>query len=178
MARDVLSAGILLYRRKGPVLEVFLVHPGGPYYARKDEGVWSLPKGEVETGEEPLAVALREFAEETGQLLENCAPGASPQPLGSVRQRAGKRVMAWAVEGDWPAGAVVASNTFEIEWPPRSGHRQHFPEVDRGGFLPIEEARRKLNPGQLELLDRLLDALAAAGDGSGRGPAATRPDTV
>jgi predicted NUDIX family NTP pyrophosphohydrolase len=149
------SAGILLYRRRPGTLEVFLVHPGGPYFARKDAGAWSIPKGEVEPGEEPLDVALREFAEETGQSAETCAPGASPTPLGSVRQRGGKVVCAWALEGDWPDGAALRSNTFEIEWPPRSRRLQSFPEADRGAFFPLEEARRKLNPAQVELLDRL-----------------------
>lgn len=168
MPRDRLSAGILLFRRGAAGLEVFLVHPGGPYFASRDAGVWSLPKGEVEADEDPLEVALREFAEETGQELETCAPGAAPRPLGGVRQRGGKQVLAWAVEGDWPAGAELVSNAFEIEWPPRSGRRQRFPEVDRGGFFQVDVAREKLNPAQAELLDRLLARLeeedaAAAG---------------
>jgi predicted NUDIX family NTP pyrophosphohydrolase len=154
---------VLLFRRSGKGVEVFLVHPGGPYFARRDAGAWTLPKGELEPGEEPLAVARREFAEETGQALETCAPEARPISLGEVRQRGGKRVEAWAVEGDWPAGAVLASNPCEIEWPPRSGRRQRFPEVDRGEFFALEEARGKLNPAQVELLDRLLERLAADG---------------
>jgi predicted NUDIX family NTP pyrophosphohydrolase len=153
------SAGILLYRRTGGGVEVFLVHPGGPYFARKDAGAWTLPKGEVGEGEDPLAVALREFAEETGQTVEACAPGAIPEPLGAVRQRGGKTVSAWSVEGDWPPGAALASNTFEIEWPPRSGRRRTFAEVDRGGFFSEAEAREKMNPAQVELLDRLLAGL-------------------
>jgi predicted NUDIX family NTP pyrophosphohydrolase len=153
------SAGILLFRRRRGAVEVFLVHPGGPYYARKDAGVWTLPKGEVEAGEEPLAVARREFAEETGQSLETCAPGARLRALGSVRQRAGKVVSAWAAEGDWPAGATLVSNAFEMEWPPRSGRRQSFPEVDRGDFFEIDEARGRINPAQAVLLDRLLQAI-------------------
>lgn len=156
------SAGILLFRRRDGSPEVFLVHPGGPFFARRDAGAWSLPKGEVEAGEEPLVVALREFAEETGQTVERCAPGAAPRPLGSVRQRGGKRVCAWAVEGDWPAGAELSSNSFELEWPPRSGRRGCFPEVDRGGFFPLDEARRRINPAQAELLDRLLEVLGRA----------------
>jgi len=150
------SAGILLYRRTSAGVEVFLVHPGGPLYAGKDAGVWSLPKGELEPAETPLDVALREFAEETGQTVDTCAPGDSPRPLGAVRQRGGKEVAAWAVEGDWPSGTRLASNEFEMEWPPHSGRRRRFPEVDRGAFLPMDEARQKINPAQAELLDRLL----------------------
>jgi predicted NUDIX family NTP pyrophosphohydrolase len=155
------SAGLLLFRRTSEGLEVFLVHPGGPYFARKDAGAWTIPKGEPESGEEPLAVALREFAEETGQSVETCAPKAAPLALGTVRQRGGKTVEVWAVEGDWPADATLCSNTFEIEWPPRSGRRRSFPEVDRGGFLPLEIAREKIHPAQAELLDRLVQHLAA-----------------
>jgi predicted NUDIX family NTP pyrophosphohydrolase len=157
------SAGILLFRRRRGKAEVFLVHPGGPYFARKEAGVWSIPKGEVEPGEEPLAVARREFEEETGQRLARCAPRVRPRPLGSVRQRGGKTVLAWAAEGDWPDGAELASNTFEMEWPPGSGRVGSYPEVDRGRFFPIDEAREKMNPAQVALLDRLLEAL----DGDG-----------
>jgi predicted NUDIX family NTP pyrophosphohydrolase len=156
------SAGLLLFRRTTAGLEVFLVHPGGPYSARKDAGAWTIPKGEPEPGEEPLAVAVRELAEETGQSVEVCAPAASPLALGTVRQRGGKTVEAWAVEGDWPAGATLGSNTFEIEWPPRSGRRRTFPEVDRGEFFPLDIARQKINPAQVELLDRLAQHLAAS----------------
>lgn len=166
------SAGVLLFRRRGGALEVFLVHPGGPFFARKDAGAWSLPKGELEPGEAPLAVARREFAEETGQSLEVCAPDARPVPLGSVRQRGGKVVHAFALEGNWPGGRALASqelalesNEFEMEWPPRSGLRRRFPEVDRGGFFPLDEARRKINPAQAELLDRLVAELAEGAAG-------------
>ncbi|MEE9609072.1 MAG: NUDIX domain-containing protein, partial [Myxococcota bacterium] len=138
------SAGILLFRRTAGTVDVFLVHPGGPYFARKDAGVWSLPKGEVEADEDPLDVAFREFAEETGQSVETCAPSAPPRSLGTVRQRGRKVVAAWAVEGDWPPGAELVSNTFEIEWPPRSGRRRRFPEVDRGGFF--RSTRRSTPP--------------------------------
>jgi predicted NUDIX family NTP pyrophosphohydrolase len=169
VASDRRSAGVLLFRRVGAGIEVFLVHPGGPYFARKDDGAWTLPKGEVEPGEEPIAVARREFAEETGQPLEACAPAARTMALGEVRQRGGKRVEAWAIEGDWPAGARLVSNSCEIEWPPRSGRQQRFPEVDRGQFFRIDEARRKLNAAQVELLDRLLARLAAAGEGDAEG---------
>jgi predicted NUDIX family NTP pyrophosphohydrolase len=154
------SAGILLFRRTGEAVEVFLVHPGGPYFARKDAGVWSVPKGEMEAGEEPLAVARREFEEETGQRVETCAPGAVPRGLGSVRQRGGKTVLAWAVEGDWPEGAELASNTFEITWPPGSRRRQSFPEVDRGRFFAIDEARERIHPAQVAFLERLIEGLA------------------
>jgi predicted NUDIX family NTP pyrophosphohydrolase len=161
MSRSRTSAAILLFRRSAPEIEIFLVHPGGPYFARKDAGAWSLPKGEVEPAADALETALREFAEETGQTVERCAPRATPRALGAVRQRGGKQVVAWAVEGDWPAGAEPTSNSFELEWPPRSGRRQSFPEVDRAGFFAIEQAREKLNPAQLELLDRLLALLEA-----------------
>jgi predicted NUDIX family NTP pyrophosphohydrolase len=154
------SAGILLYRRAPGGVEVFLVHPGGPFFARKDDGAWTVPKGEIEPGEEPLAVARREFAEETGLSVEACAPHGTPIPLGAVRQRGGKLVTAWAVEGDWPEGTPLRSATFELEWPPRSGRRQAFPEIDRAAFFSIEAARSKLNPAQTDLLDRLLDHLA------------------
>jgi predicted NUDIX family NTP pyrophosphohydrolase len=151
------SAGILLYRRaSGGELEVLLVHPGGPYWARRDDGAWSLPKGEHEEGEDPRACALRELAEETGADL-----GLDPErllELGEVRLRSGKRVTAWAAEGDLDADAVV-SNTFELEWPPRSGRRRAFPEVDRAGWFDLAAARRKLLPGQAPFLDRIVAAL-------------------
>jgi predicted NUDIX family NTP pyrophosphohydrolase len=153
------SAGLLLYRRTSEGLEVFIVHPGGPYFASKDDGVWSVPKGEVEAGEDPLAVARREFVEETGQTLEACNATGEPQGLGEIRQAGGKRVEAWALEGDWPVDAELVSNTFALEWPPRSGRMKEFPEVDRGGFVPLADARTKLNPAQVEFLDRLVASL-------------------
>jgi predicted NUDIX family NTP pyrophosphohydrolase len=131
-------------------LELFLVHPGGPFFRNKDEGAWSIPKGEVEEGGEPLKAALREFSEETGMA----PPEGDVVPLGEIRQKSGKRVLAWAVEGDLDP-ASVKSNTFELEWPPRSGRRERFPEVDRADFFPPDLARRKLNPAQAELVDRL-----------------------
>jgi predicted NUDIX family NTP pyrophosphohydrolase len=155
------SAGLLLHRRTAGGLEVFIVHPGGPYFARKDDGVWSIPKGEIDGDERPLDVARREFEEETGQTLEACGGTGEPHPLGEIRQAGGKYVEAWAVEGDWPAGAELVSNTFTLEWPPRSGTMKEFPEVDRGGFVPLAEARRKLNPAQVEFLDRLVAWLAS-----------------
>jgi len=157
------SAGLLLHRRTPGGLEVFIVHPGGPYFARKDDGVWSIPKGEIDGDEQPLDVARREFHEETGQTLEACGGTGEPHPLGEIRQAGGKRVEAWAVEGDWPDGVKLVSNTFTLEWPPRSGTMQSFPEVDRGGFVPLAEARRKLNPAQVEFLDRLVAWLASSG---------------
>jgi predicted NUDIX family NTP pyrophosphohydrolase len=157
------SAGLLMYRRGARGLEVFLVHPGGPFWAGKDEGAWSLPKGEHGADEEPLGVARREFAEETGQAVEACAAGPVRfLALGSILQAGGKTVRAWAFAGDWPEGAAFQSNSFALEWPPRSGRRQEFPEVDRGQFFDLAAAREKLRPAQAPLLDRLALALAAA----------------
>jgi predicted NUDIX family NTP pyrophosphohydrolase len=144
------SAGILLHRQGTGGREVLLVHPGGPFWARKDLGALSIPKGEFDQDEDPRACALREFAEETGTLL----PDAALEELGSVRLKSGKLVLAFAVAGDLDAEAV-RSNTFELEWPPRSGRTQSFPEIDRAGWFGLEEARAKLNPAQAELVDRL-----------------------
>ncbi len=150
------SAGILLYRRSGGALNVLLVHPGGPFWARRDEGVWSIPKGEYEpASEDPLLAARREFAEELGSP----APEGEPIELGEVTQRAGKRVRAWALEGDLDASAIV-SNTCLVEWPPRSGRQLEIPEVDRAAWLSPADARVKINPAQVALLDRLEAALA------------------
>ncbi|HTV13930.1 MAG TPA: NUDIX domain-containing protein [Acidobacteriaceae bacterium] len=140
------SAGILLYRRK-PQLEVFLVHPGGPFWAKKD--AWSIPKGEYESGEEPLAAARREFEEETGMPVEG-----EFIALGQIRQPSGKQVTAWAVEGDFDAAKLV-SNTCLVEWPPRSGKEIEIPEVDRGAWYSVAAAREKIFRGQDKLLDRL-----------------------
>lgn len=150
-----LSAGLLVYRRgdRGP--EVLLVHPGGPYWAKKDEGAWSVPKGEYEPDEDPLEVALREFEEEIGKTPPDPAGAVS---LGELRQASGKLVSAWAVEGDVDVGDV-RSNTFEMEWPPRSGRTQEFPEVDRAAWFGFEEARSKLLRGQLGFVDRLSELL-------------------
>ena len=149
------SAGILLYRLREGVPEVLLVHPGGPFWARKDAGAWSIPKGEHGDDEDPQACALREFEEETGGAPP---PGALAE-LGTVRLKSGKLVAAWAVEGDLDPGAI-RSNTFELEWPPRSGRSQTFPEVDRAGWFGLDEAREKLNPAQGAFLDRLRELLA------------------
>jgi predicted NUDIX family NTP pyrophosphohydrolase len=144
------SAGILLHRGSGDALEVLLVHPGGPFWASKDAGAWSLPKGEYEDGEDALAAALREFEEETG----SAPPPERLTDLGSVKQRSGKVVSAWAAEGDLDAGAI-RSNSFTMQWPPRSGRIQEFPEVDRAAWFGLEEARKRINPAQAAFLDRL-----------------------
>jgi predicted NUDIX family NTP pyrophosphohydrolase len=147
------SAGILLHRGD----EVLLVHPGGPFWAKKDLGVWSIPKGELEDpGEDPRARALIEFAEETGTDLGD----PELRELGEVRLKSGKRVIGYAAEGDLDADAIV-SNTFEMEWPPRSGRRQAFPEVDRAGWFGLAEARERINPAQAAFLDRLQDTRSA-----------------
>ncbi len=144
------SAGIALYRRTDSGLEVLLVHPGGPIWSRRDRGTWSIPKGEYEPGEDPLAAAKREFGEELG-----VAPAEGRlDDLGEVRQKSGKLVQAWALEGDLDSGAI-RSNTFELEWPPRSGRIQQFPEVDRAQWFTLAEAREKINPAQVPLLERL-----------------------
>jgi predicted NUDIX family NTP pyrophosphohydrolase len=148
------SAGLLLYRRRDECLEVLLVHPGGPFWAKKDEGAWSIPKGEYAEGEEPLAVARREFAEELGTAVIADAFA----DLGEIVQAGGKRVRAFAAEGDFDIG-TFRSNTFEMEWPPRSGRRQSFPEVDRAEWFSFIEARSKILMGQRPLLDRLLNGL-------------------
>jgi predicted NUDIX family NTP pyrophosphohydrolase len=144
------SAGILLYRVRAGVPEVLLVHPGGPFWEKKDLGAWSIPKGEYEESEDPLACARREFEEELGVA----PPTDAPRDLGSTRQAGGKLVRAWAVEGDLdPAG--VRSNTFTLEWPPRSGVMREFPEVDRAQWFGLAEARRRINPAQAVFLEHL-----------------------
>jgi predicted NUDIX family NTP pyrophosphohydrolase len=147
--RSASSAGILMYRRAGSKLEVLLVHPGGPYWRGKDEGAWSIPKGEMDAGEDAMSAAGREFTEETGVHLAGL-----PEPLGEIRQRGGKRVVAFAVEGDLDA-ATIMSNSFEIEWPPRSGKMQAFPEIDRAEWFDLPVADGKILEGQRPLLDRL-----------------------
>jgi len=153
------SAGILLFRRTGAETEFLLVHPGGPFWAKKDEGAWSIPKGELESEEEPRAGAIRELEEELGT-----APVLDPEQLielGSIRQRAGKVVEAWAAEADFDP-VTLDSNAFSIEWPPRSGRQQEFPEVDRAEWFGLEAAREKILEAQVELLDRLLERLESA----------------
>lgn len=149
------SAGLLLHRRT-PTLEVLLGHLGGPYFARRDDGAWSIPKGEYGPDEEPLAAARREFTEELGAVPP---AGVEYRLLGEIRQRNGKQVTAWAVEADFDVTTLV-SNTFEIEWPPRSGRRQSFPEIDRAAWFDVETARRKMVAGQQPLLDRLVEHLS------------------
>lgn len=144
------SAGILLYRTKNGLLQVFLAHPGGPFFAKKDAGAWSIPKGELDEGEDPLAAAQREFEEETG-----CRPEGSFIPLSPVTQKGGKTVLAWAVEGECDPG-TIKSNTFTLEWPPKSGQMREFPEVDRVGWFTVEEAKGKINPAQAALLEELV----------------------
>jgi predicted NUDIX family NTP pyrophosphohydrolase len=153
-ARSNVSAGILAYRRAKGALEVLLVHPGGPFWRNKDKGAWSIPKGEIDATEDPERAALREFTEELG-------PTAAIGPLnamGEIRQRGGKRVIAFCGEGDFDP-VKLSSNTFEIEWPARSGRRQSFPEVDRAEWYDLESAKEKILSGQIELIERLSKAV-------------------
>jgi predicted NUDIX family NTP pyrophosphohydrolase len=147
------SAGIILFRKKEKI-EFLLVHPGGPFFAKKDEGVWSIPKGENDNGDELLSVAKREFKEETGFD----APAGEYIPLGTVTQKNGKEVHAWGVEGEIDAEDIT-SNTIMIDWPPRSGKQMEIPEVDKAGFFDLEAAKNKVNPAQIPLLERLLTFL-------------------
>jgi predicted NUDIX family NTP pyrophosphohydrolase len=147
------SAGILMCRRRAGVTEFFLVHPGGPFWARKDAGAWSIPKGLCDPGEDQLAAARREVAEETG-----FNPQGAFTPLGTFRQESGKRIVAWAVEADFDP-ARLTSNLFTMEWPPKSGKLAEFPEIDRGGWFTAEEAAAKLVPGQRPILSALLARL-------------------
>lgn len=146
----MLSAGVLVFRRRDGAFQFLLVHPGGPFWKNKDAGAWTIPKGIVEPGEDPRACALRELREETGldytgEVIE----------LGAITQKAGKRVRAWAAECEFDPASLV-SMTFEMEWPPKSGRRATFPEVDRAGWFALDEAREKINPAQAVLLDRLI----------------------
>jgi predicted NUDIX family NTP pyrophosphohydrolase len=147
------SAGILLYKREADGLRVLLAHPGGPFWRNKDAGAWSIPKGEIGDTEDALPAAIREFAEETGVTL-----AGDFVALGEIKQKGGKTVIAFAVERDLDPSAIV-SNTFDIEWPPRSGRRQTFPEIDRVAWFDLDTARDKINAGQAELLDRLSRAV-------------------
>jgi predicted NUDIX family NTP pyrophosphohydrolase len=149
-----LSAGLLLYRRRGGALEVFLVHPGGLFWAKRDAGAWSIPKGETDPEEDHLAAARREFAEETGLQADGRF-----LPLTPIRQSGGKIVHAFALEGDFDP-STIQSNSFEIEWPPRSGRKRSFPEIDRAAWFSLDEARQKINPAQRALLDELQAMLA------------------
>ena len=143
------SAGLVVYRVRNGDLQVFLVHPGGPFWAKKDDGAWSIPKGEIAGDEDPLKAAQREFFEETGFEVDGNFIALTP-----VKQAGGKWVYAWAVEGDCDAGAIK-SNTFSMEWPPRSSNEKEFPEVDRAGWFPLEVARQKILKGQVSLLQEL-----------------------
>ena len=147
------SAGILLYRQHGDSTEVFLVHPGGPFWKNKNAGAWTIPKGEPNAGEDKLTAAIREFAEETGTKL-----AGNFRSLPAIKQVAGKWVYAFAIEGQFDPATLV-SNEFEMEWPPRSGKRARFPEVDRGAWFTLAEARRRINKGQAALLDALGEIL-------------------
>jgi predicted NUDIX family NTP pyrophosphohydrolase len=143
------SAGLVVFRTRGRLIDVLLVHPGGPFWARKDEGAWSIPKGEIDPSEDPLSAALREVREELGW-----APEGDVIRLTSIVQKAGKLVHAWSVAGDWDP-ATLQSNTFELEWPRGSGRMQRFPEVDRAAWFPLPEARKRILAAQAPLLDEL-----------------------
>lgn len=147
------SAGILLYRFRGKTAEVLLVHPGGPFWKNKDDGAWSIPKGEYDETEDPLLAAIREFEEETGQPVQG-----SFLPLTPVKQKSGKWVRAWVLEGDLDE-KEIRSNFFEMEWPPRSGKQQSFPEIDKAAWFSLKEAKKKINPGQAGLLNELEELL-------------------
>lgn len=155
MAQDKESAGVLMYRRRGHAIEVLVGHPGGPYFARRQKGAWTIPKGQIEPGESIEETAVRELYEETG-----AEAGEERSYLGSIKQRGGKRVHAFMVEGELDPEALD-SQTFELEWPPRSGRRRTYPELDEVRWVRPEEARRLLNPAQCELVDRLLEQLEA-----------------
>ncbi len=161
------SAGLLMYRGRGGVLEIMLAHPGGPFWAKKDQGAWSIPKGELEPAEDQLHAAIREFEEETGHR-----PSGTFILLPAVRQSGGKVVHAWAVEGDLDP-ATIRSNAFSLEWPPRSGRVMEFPEVDTVEWFVLKEARVRIVKGQLPLLDELVRALPIATPDL---PSATNPD--
>ncbi len=148
------SAGLLLFRQRAGELEVFLVHPGGPYFQNKDDGAWTIPKGEVTEGEDLLHRAKIEFEEELG-----IKPSGDWIKLGSVKQKGGKTVHGWAFAGDVKDDFSLSSNIFEMEWPPHSGKMKEFPEVDRAGFFSVKEARKKMNAAQSAFLDRLVESL-------------------
>ncbi len=147
------SAGILMYRKRNGQIQIFLVHPGGPLWVNKDSGSWSIPKGEIDPGEELLSAAKREFEEETGFKVSGTFV-----PLSLVKLKSGKTVRAWAVEGDCDPGAI-RSNTFSMEWPPRSGRQKEFSEIDRAGWFGIAEAKEKINNGQIPLIEDLEEIL-------------------
>jgi len=152
------SAGLLMYRTINGVLEVLLVHPGGPFWSRRHAGAWFVPKGELNDDEQPLAAARREFQEETG--VEAAGPF---MPLGEVRHKSGKKVIAWAVEGTWDT-STLRSNTFSLEWPPKSGTFQEFPEVDNAAFLEVSEAKLRIHEAESAFIDRLVNGIAGSDD--------------
>jgi len=155
------SSGILLYRRSDAGIELLLAHPGGPYFAKKDVGCWTIPKGQPDGEDDLWHVAVREFGEETGHELDACRQaGGDAIELGSVTLGSGKVVHGWAVEGDLDP-ATLASNEFEIEWPPRSGRQQRYPEIDRAAWFRPPEARERIHPAQAAFVDRLVEALKA-----------------
>jgi predicted NUDIX family NTP pyrophosphohydrolase len=156
MRRSRVSAGLLMYRLRAGVLEVFIAHPGGPWFPDRDHDIWTIPKGEIEPGEEPLAAAQREFREEVGIL-----PHGPYVELGSIRQRGGKTVHAWAFEGDWDEAQGIRSNQIRVEWPPGSGRWADWPEIDRAGFFSISAARLRMKISQQTLIERLIDHLNA-----------------
>lgn len=160
MKRSQTSAGLLMFRKQGGELEVLLVHPGGPYFQNKDDGAWTIPKGEVTEGEDFLRRARIEFEEELGIA----AAGKDWVELGSITQKGGKTVHAWAFAGDLKDDFTLSSNTFEMEWPPRSGRMKEFAEVDRASFFSLEEARKKMNVAQRVFLDRLVESLGSRSD--------------
>jgi len=162
------AAGLLLYRRGKTGIQVFLGHPGGPFWVNKESGAWAIPKGEIEEGEEPLAAAKREFCEETGVSVEG-----NFIPLPSLKQRGGKFVSAWAVEFDCDAD-TIHSNLFSMEWPPRSGKHADFPELDRARWFDLETAREKILPSQLPFLDALQEILTGSGPAAAAGPESIR----
>lgn len=152
--RSRISAGLLMFRRRNHEVEVFIAHPGGPWFPNRDFDIWTIPKGELEAGEALFTAALREFEEEVGMK-----PAGPFIDLGSIRQKGGKTVYAWAFEGDWDDKTPLRTTYFSMEWPPGSGHWQEFPEVDRAGFFRIDEARERMKGAQQPLLDRLMSAL-------------------
>jgi predicted NUDIX family NTP pyrophosphohydrolase len=151
---EIISCGLLMYCRQNNYLKVFLVHPGGPFFTKKDDGYWGIPKGLLEKGENPLDAARREFFEETG-----IAPGTGLIPLGEVVQKGGKKVLAWAFECSSDDPVEITCNTFSLEWPPKSGKIQNFPEVDKGCFFEADEAKRKINSSQALFITRLVEYL-------------------
>jgi len=149
------SAGLIMYIHKNSELKIFLVHPGGPYFVKKDDACWSIPKGLIEDNEDKLATAVREFEEETGMK-----PSGDFIPLGEITMKSGKLIYAWAFEGKEDAEFLFKSNLFEMEWPPNSGKKENFPEADKFEFFSVEEAKKKINPSQIPLINNLVNHLS------------------